>query len=63
MTTTKPSQFRSLIREMGRIPAERSTTYHKIRVFESEENPADLLGMQGRRFHEPPFGRIRISSA
>ena len=39
----KPSQFRSLIREMGRIPAERSTTYHKIRVFESEENPVDLL--------------------
>ena len=39
----KPSQFRSLIREMGRIPAERSTTYNKIRVFESEENPVDLL--------------------
>jgi len=39
----KPSQFRSLIREMGRIPAERSTTYHKIRVFESEDNPVDLL--------------------
>jgi FO synthase subunit 2 len=40
----KPSQFRSLIREMGRIPAERSTTYQKIRVFESEENqPVDLL--------------------
>jgi len=39
----KPSQFRGLIREMGRIPAERSTTYQKIRVFESEENPVDLL--------------------
>lgn len=39
----KPSQFRSLIREMGRIPAERSTTYQKIRVFESEDNPVDLL--------------------
>ena len=39
----KPSQFRSLIREMGRIPAERSTTYQKVRVFESEENPVDLL--------------------
>ena len=44
MTTMKPSQFRASIREMGRIPAERSTTYHKIRVFESEENPVDLLG-------------------
>jgi 7,8-didemethyl-8-hydroxy-5-deazariboflavin synthase CofH subunit len=39
----KPSQFRSLIREMGRIPAQRSTTYQKVRVFESEENPVDLL--------------------
>jgi 7,8-didemethyl-8-hydroxy-5-deazariboflavin synthase CofH subunit len=39
----KPSQFRSLIREMGRIPAERSTTYQKVRVFESEDNPVDLL--------------------
>jgi FO synthase subunit 2 len=39
----KPSQFRSLIREMSRIPAERSTTYQKVRVFESEENPVDLL--------------------
>ena len=39
----KPSQFRSLIREISRIPAERSTTYQKVRVFESEENPVDLL--------------------
>ena len=39
----KPSQFRSLIWEMGRIPAERSTTYQKIKVFETEENPVDLL--------------------
>jgi 7,8-didemethyl-8-hydroxy-5-deazariboflavin synthase CofH subunit len=39
----KPSQFRSLIREMGRIPAERSTIYQRIRVFESEDNPVDLL--------------------
>src|SRR5262249_59769161 len=39
----KPSQFRNLVRERGRIPAERSTTYQKIRVFESEDNPVDLL--------------------
>jgi 7,8-didemethyl-8-hydroxy-5-deazariboflavin synthase CofH subunit len=39
----KPSQFRGLIREMGRIPAERSTTYRKIRVFETEERHRDLL--------------------
>ena len=39
----KPSQFRDMIREMGRIPAERSTTYQKIRVFESEDHHRDLL--------------------
>jgi 7,8-didemethyl-8-hydroxy-5-deazariboflavin synthase CofH subunit len=39
----KPSQFRDMIREMGRIPAERSTTYQKIRVFESEDQHRDLL--------------------
>jgi 7,8-didemethyl-8-hydroxy-5-deazariboflavin synthase CofH subunit len=39
----KPSQFRGLIRDMARIPAERSTTYQKIRVFESEEDHRDLL--------------------
>lgn len=39
----KPSRFRGLIREMGRIPAERSTTYDKVRVFESEKKPVDLL--------------------
>jgi FO synthase subunit 2 len=39
----KPSKFRALIREMGRVPAERSTTYQKVRVFETEENPVDLL--------------------
>jgi FO synthase subunit 2 len=39
----KPSQFRSLIREMGRIPAERSTTYQKMKVFEAEDHAVDFL--------------------
>jgi FO synthase subunit 2 len=39
----KPSQFRGLIRQMGRIPAERSTTYRDIRVFETENGSVDLL--------------------
>jgi FO synthase subunit 2 len=39
----KPSQFRALISEMGRIPAERSTTYQNIRVFDSDDKPLDLL--------------------
>ena len=39
----KPSEFRNLIREMGRIPAERTTTYNRIKVFETEDQPIDLL--------------------
>jgi FO synthase subunit 2 len=39
----KPSQFRGLIREMGRIPAERSTTYKDLKIFDSEERGADRL--------------------
>lgn len=39
----KPSEFRNLIRQMSRIPAERSTTYQKVRVFETEDNHRDLL--------------------
>jgi FO synthase subunit 2 len=39
----KPAQFRALIREMGRIPAERSTTYEKVRTLESEPDTPDLL--------------------
>jgi len=39
----KPSQLRALIREMGRVPAERSTTYKKLRVLDSEEIPPDPL--------------------
>jgi FO synthase subunit 2 len=39
----KPSQFRDMIREMGRLPAERSTTYQKVKVFETEDRHRDLL--------------------
>jgi FO synthase subunit 2 len=39
----KPAQFRSLIREMGRIPEERSTTYQKVKVFETDDHATDLL--------------------
>jgi FO synthase subunit 2 len=39
----KPSQFRNLIREMGRIPAERSTTYQTMKVYETEDHAVDFL--------------------
>lgn len=49
----KPSHMRSLIREMGRIPAERSTTYKRIRLFESEQDrlhPLDEVENPEKRF-------------
>jgi 7,8-didemethyl-8-hydroxy-5-deazariboflavin synthase CofH subunit len=36
----QPAQIRSWIRAAGRIPAERTTTYHTLRVF--EEEPAEV---------------------
>jgi FO synthase subunit 2 len=39
----RPAQFRALIREMGRRPAERSTTYENIKVFGTEDQSADPL--------------------
>ena len=43
----RPAEFRSMIREAGRIPAERSTTYGLRRVFsdtDDEHDPLDLVG-------------------
>jgi 7,8-didemethyl-8-hydroxy-5-deazariboflavin synthase CofH subunit len=39
----KPAQFRGLIREMGRVPGERSTTYKRVKLFDGEENALDPL--------------------
>jgi len=39
----RPAQFRALIREMGRTPAERSTTYENIRLFDTEDRSAHPL--------------------
>ena len=39
----KPSRFRSLIRELGRIPAERTTTYKRIRFFDDDGHAIEPL--------------------
>lgn len=40
----RPAEFRQLIRDAGRIPAERHTTYKDLRVFEDPvEDPVDPL--------------------
>ena len=41
----KPSQFRELIRNAGKAPAERSTVYDLIKVFDSEDEPLDPLDL------------------
>ncbi|MEE8395924.1 MAG: 5-amino-6-(D-ribitylamino)uracil--L-tyrosine 4-hydroxyphenyl transferase CofH, partial [bacterium] len=39
-----PAQLRAMAREMGRIPAERATTYAHLRVFQNPaDDPADAL--------------------
>ena len=43
----RPSQFRGMIREAGRIPAERSTTYGIRRVFNAEDHELDPLDLVG----------------
>lgn len=39
----RPKEFRRLIREMGRVPAERSTTYRLLKVFRGDEEPEEPL--------------------
>ncbi len=49
----RPAQFRALIREMGRRPAERATTYEKITVFETDDpstDPLDVVDDPADRF-------------
>ena len=53
----KPSEFRSLIRQMSRIPAERSTTYQKVRVFETEDQPP-----RSARRDQRPVAALRLLS-
>ncbi len=39
----KPTAFRALITEMGRVAAQRTTTYSSLRVFDNEDYCGDLL--------------------
>ncbi len=41
----KPSQFRELIRNAGKAPAERTTVYDLIKIFDSEDEPLDPLDL------------------
>jgi FO synthase subunit 2 len=50
----RPSQFRALIREQGRVPAERTTTYELRRVFgdpaQDPIEPLDTIEYDAKRF-------------
>jgi FO synthase subunit 2 len=50
----RPSEFRALVRELGRTPAERGTTYELRRVFddpaEDPVEPLDTVEYDERRF-------------
>jgi len=46
----KPKQIRRLVRDVGRIPAERNTTYKILRTFENEPNDEDLDNVDDSKF-------------
>jgi 7,8-didemethyl-8-hydroxy-5-deazariboflavin synthase CofH subunit len=48
-----PEEFRQLIRSIGRIPAERSTTYKLLRVFEGPVSETSSTMTPDRVPHEP----------
>ena len=55
----RPAQFRTLIREMGRIPAERTTTYAVRRVFwDPADDPVESLDTV--EYDEQRFGTFDI---
>ena len=55
----RPGQFRTLIREMGRVPAERTTTYAVRRVFwDPADDPVEALDTV--EYDERRFGTYNI---
>jgi len=48
----RPTEFRQMIREAGRIPAERYTTYGLHRVFDQDDGQVDPLDLVGDHAEE-----------
>ena len=48
----RPSEFREMIRQAGRIPAERYTTYQIKRVFNDDDRELDPLDLVGDNVEE-----------
>jgi FO synthase subunit 2 len=53
-----PAELRRLIRDAGRVPAQRSTTYELLRVYEGED-PADDSPLDHVDNAEARFGSYR----
>src|SRR5438552_2902140 len=61
-----PAEFRRQIRSIGRIPAERTTTYKLRRVFDvatTEEGPADSPDAVAAEPMSAPLGQLRLLPA
>jgi len=56
----KPKQIRRLVRDVGRIPAERNTTYKILRTFENEPNDEDLDNVDDASKFGSYFDLIKI---
>ena len=54
----RPSEFRQMIRQAGRIPAERFTTYQLKKVFDQDDGQVDPLDLVGDNVEEI-FGSYR----
>ena len=48
----RPSEFRQMIRQAGRIPAERYTTYGLKRIFDQDDGQVDPLDLVGDNVEE-----------
>jgi FO synthase subunit 2 len=56
----KPKQIRRLVRDVGRIPAERNTTYKILRTFENEPSESDLDNVDDASKFGSYFDLIKI---
>jgi len=60
----RPSEFRTMIREMGRIPAQRNTRYEILKKFDAgmeEEHPLDAVDYSEQKFGS--YGNLIKSTA
>jgi 5-amino-6-(D-ribitylamino)uracil---L-tyrosine 4-hydroxyphenyl transferase len=55
----KPKQIRSIIRSAGRIPAQRSTTYRLLKVYDVEEDYQNYSDIELDKADPREFGSYK----